>query len=160
MLVSITVHNRGPESAPLHLLPTIWFRNTWSSGYDGRSHGRCSGTAVAQADRTGRGRFLHSTFPTRRPATIFLCRQAGRNATPTAVHRQRHQYPATVTAGPTNATMSRTLFIAMWSTAKPMRSIRPVKAPRPPPGIAVRSPAQGSCTLRLRLSANPHRYPF
>ncbi|MEV0902269.1 glucosidase [Actinoplanes sp. NPDC049802] len=26
----ITVHNRGPEAAPLRLLPTLWFRNTWS----------------------------------------------------------------------------------------------------------------------------------
>jgi hypothetical protein len=31
MLIRITVHNRGPEAATLHLLPTIWFRNTWSS---------------------------------------------------------------------------------------------------------------------------------
>ena len=30
MLVKITVHNRGPERAELHLLPTLWFRNTWS----------------------------------------------------------------------------------------------------------------------------------
>jgi hypothetical protein len=30
MLVRITVHNRGPETAELHLLPTLWFRNTWS----------------------------------------------------------------------------------------------------------------------------------
>ena len=30
MLVRITVANRGPEAAPLHLLPTLWFRNTWS----------------------------------------------------------------------------------------------------------------------------------
>src|SRR3974377_1583943 len=29
-LIQITVHNRGPESATLHLLPTLWFRNTWS----------------------------------------------------------------------------------------------------------------------------------
>ncbi len=28
----ITAHNRGPEAAPLHLLPTLWFRNTWSWG--------------------------------------------------------------------------------------------------------------------------------
>jgi hypothetical protein len=34
ILVKITVHNRGPEAAPLRLLPTIWFRNTWSWGYD------------------------------------------------------------------------------------------------------------------------------
>ncbi|HVN21847.1 MAG TPA: glucosidase, partial [Dongiaceae bacterium] len=30
ILVRITVHNRGPESAVLHLLPQLWFRNTWS----------------------------------------------------------------------------------------------------------------------------------
>ncbi|MGA7927458.1 MAG: glucosidase [Candidatus Sulfotelmatobacter sp.] len=30
ILINITVTNRGPESARLRLLPTIWFRNTWS----------------------------------------------------------------------------------------------------------------------------------
>jgi hypothetical protein len=30
LLVRITVHNRGPESAEVHLLPTLWFRNEWS----------------------------------------------------------------------------------------------------------------------------------
>ncbi len=30
ILVRITVANRGPEAATLHLLPTLWFRNTWS----------------------------------------------------------------------------------------------------------------------------------
>jgi hypothetical protein len=30
ILIKITVSNRGPESARLRLLPTIWFRNTWS----------------------------------------------------------------------------------------------------------------------------------
>jgi hypothetical protein len=32
ILIQITCTNRGPDSAPLHLLPTIWFRNTWSWG--------------------------------------------------------------------------------------------------------------------------------
>jgi len=30
MLVRISVHNRGPEAAQIHVLPTLWFRNTWS----------------------------------------------------------------------------------------------------------------------------------
>ena len=30
ILVRITVHNRGPEPARLRVLPTLWFRNTWS----------------------------------------------------------------------------------------------------------------------------------
>jgi mannosylglycerate hydrolase MGH1-like protein/glycosyl hydrolase family 63 len=29
LLIEVTAHNRGPESAPLHVLPTLWFRNTW-----------------------------------------------------------------------------------------------------------------------------------
>lgn len=34
ILIKITVYNRGNEDAPLHVLPQIWFRNTWSWGYD------------------------------------------------------------------------------------------------------------------------------
>src|SRR6516225_8179929 len=34
ILVKITVTNRGPVEAMLSLLPTIWFRNTWSWGND------------------------------------------------------------------------------------------------------------------------------
>ncbi len=34
MLIKITAWNRGPEAAPLHLVPTLWFRNTWSWGKD------------------------------------------------------------------------------------------------------------------------------
>ncbi len=30
ILIRVTIHNRGPEAATLHLLPTLWFRNTWS----------------------------------------------------------------------------------------------------------------------------------
>jgi hypothetical protein len=30
ILIRITVENRGPDFAELHLLPTVWFRNTWS----------------------------------------------------------------------------------------------------------------------------------
>src|SRR5262249_8446080 len=30
LLVQVTIHNRGPDKAPLHLLPQLWFRNTWS----------------------------------------------------------------------------------------------------------------------------------
>ena len=30
ILIQISIANRGPEAAPLHVLPTLWFRNTWS----------------------------------------------------------------------------------------------------------------------------------
>ncbi|MGC4054183.1 MAG: glucosidase [Paludibaculum sp.] len=36
ILIRITVANRGMEDAPVHVLPTIWFRNTWS--WNGAAH--------------------------------------------------------------------------------------------------------------------------
>jgi len=36
ILVEIEIANRGPEAAPIHLLPTLWFRNTWSWGLNAR----------------------------------------------------------------------------------------------------------------------------
>jgi hypothetical protein len=30
ILIQVTICNRGPEAAELHVLPTLWFRNTWS----------------------------------------------------------------------------------------------------------------------------------
>ena len=39
ILIRITVSNRGPEKATLHLLPTLWYRNTW---YWGCTHEGCT----------------------------------------------------------------------------------------------------------------------
>jgi hypothetical protein len=32
LLIAVTIANRGPEAATLHVLPTLWFRNQWSWG--------------------------------------------------------------------------------------------------------------------------------
>ena len=34
ILVRISITNRGPEAATCHTLPTLWYRNTWSWGYE------------------------------------------------------------------------------------------------------------------------------
>ncbi|KXS94720.1 hypothetical protein AC579_5764 [Pseudocercospora musae] len=34
LLFRVTAYNRGPEPAKLHILPHVWFRNTWAWGYD------------------------------------------------------------------------------------------------------------------------------
>ncbi len=34
IVLRIRAVNRGPEAAPIHLIPLLWFRNTWSWGYD------------------------------------------------------------------------------------------------------------------------------
>jgi hypothetical protein len=46
ILTRITVVNRGPEAAALHLLPTVWFRNTWTWGHHVQKPGmrQCPGS--------------------------------------------------------------------------------------------------------------------
>jgi hypothetical protein len=36
ILIRINISNRGPQAAPIHVLPTLWFRNTWTWGRDDR----------------------------------------------------------------------------------------------------------------------------
>jgi len=49
MLIRIQVANRGPETALVELLPTIWFRNTWSWGLDARRPRLRKGEPLNQA---------------------------------------------------------------------------------------------------------------
>jgi hypothetical protein len=57
ILIRITVANRGPEPATLHLLPTLWFRNTWTWGC---THEGC--TLKPRIEGTDRG--LLASHPT------------------------------------------------------------------------------------------------
>jgi hypothetical protein len=60
--IRITVANRGPEDATLHLLPTLWFRNTWSwgregEGYTARPELRRAGPAQIAGEHPTLGRY-------------------------------------------------------------------------------------------------------
>src|ERR1700680_108899 len=52
ILIRITAVNRGPEAATLHLLPSLWFRNTWTWGRDARLPSARIITAVPGIART------------------------------------------------------------------------------------------------------------
>jgi len=61
ILMRVTAHNRGPEAAELHVLPTLWFRNTWSWGKDlrrpvVRKSGDLSGAACVEVQHWQYGR--------------------------------------------------------------------------------------------------------
>ncbi len=61
ILMKITVHNRGSEIAELHMLPTLWFRNTWSWGDKPEHHTitlESEGVLRAEHPQLG-SRFLH-----------------------------------------------------------------------------------------------------
>ena len=79
ILIRITVSNRGPEAAKLRLLPTIWFRNTWSWG-DGQRR------ALHRAVRQSPDPAIELDHPELGQALAVL-RGLARNA----VHRERDQ---------------------------------------------------------------------
>jgi hypothetical protein len=69
ILIEITAHNRGNQPATLHLLPTIWFRNTGDWAADGKrpqlrqlSTDKTAIAVEATHDRLGK-RFLHVDGP-------------------------------------------------------------------------------------------------
>ena len=69
ILTRITALNRGPRTAGCHVLPTLWFRNTWSWGYEKGPMGDVPGkprlrqidapqnTAAVQADHPAAGTY-------------------------------------------------------------------------------------------------------
>ncbi|MFN8534788.1 MAG: glucosidase [Dehalococcoidia bacterium] len=59
LVARITVTNQGPDRATLHLLPTLWFRNTWSWGRDTKRPGLA---AVTNPDGE-EWRLVHAQHP-------------------------------------------------------------------------------------------------
>ena len=93
ILIQITAHNRGPEEAELHVLPTLWFRNDWA--LVDRPPRR---EADARADR-GTGGHEHDC---RRP-----CR-AGRLPPVLRRRRRRCSSPRTRPTTPSSTSTTRT----------------------------------------------------
>jgi hypothetical protein len=73
LLCRVTVHNRSPEDAVLHVLPTLWFRNTWSWQPEGRKPRLTrvqAAPAVIQAEHPELGVFYLHAEP---DATLLFC---------------------------------------------------------------------------------------
>ena len=87
ILLRVTVTNRGPETAPLHVLPTVWCRNTWSWGGGYESAWGCprlaaAGDGAIEVEHSSLGRYRVDVEPgPRRPARA-------------AVHRERDEQRA------------------------------------------------------------------
>ena len=97
LCVEITATNQGPDGAPLHLLPQLWFRNTWAWGRDGRKPSlhqllpptfTVSGLEGVEADHAHLGRYYLAAEGT--PVLLFCDNEtnavdlfgAARNASP------------------------------------------------------------------------------
>ena len=59
LLLRITVHNRGPEDAPIDVLPQLWFRNTWSWSADAPRPGlRATADGAVSAEHPELGAYV------------------------------------------------------------------------------------------------------
>lgn len=85
ILVRISAANRGPDAATLHLLPTLWFRNTWQWGYEagpmddvpGRPSMRATGAEAVEARHPVLGTYwLHAD----REASLLFTENETNNA--------------------------------------------------------------------------------
>ncbi len=65
LLLRVTVRNAGPDAAAIDVLPTLWFRNTWSWGLDPRRPSLVldGGAVVAEHHDLGRRWLVASGFP-------------------------------------------------------------------------------------------------
>lgn len=149
ILIEITVENRGPEPATLHLLPTLWFRNTWSWGGSSERPGlacaeQTEGWAVVSATHSKLGQRL--LFCQGQPSLLFTENNTNTerlfgvaNATP-FVKDGINNFVVNGQSNAVNPAQTGTKVTAMY---------------------VITVPAQQSYTLRVRLSdVTPDEDPF
>jgi hypothetical protein len=144
ILIRITVHNRGPENSRLHVLPTLWFRNTWviENGEE-KPALKQAGAGVIHASHAGLGEtWLYCDGA---PELLFTENETntqrlwGRaNATP-YVKDAFHRYVISNEKGAVNPAQTGTKSAAHY---------------------VLDVPAGGSKTLRLRLTASQVKDSF
>jgi hypothetical protein len=143
ILIRITVHNRGPETAGIHVLPQLWFRNTWSWGYPVRKPGlTLEGDAVsAESEALGTYRLYRDgdapwlfTENETNGRRLFGSHGAGGH-----FKDAFHEHVVQGDSGATNPQPRGTKAAAHYR---------------------VEIPAGGHASIRLRLSADLHADPF
>jgi hypothetical protein len=142
ILIQITVVNRGPDTARLRVLPTLWFRNTWSWGNGGPKPSlRASGSTI----RASHPELDYTLSCDGSPELLFTENESnverlwGRpNATPW-VKDSFHQYVVSGNAAAVNPAKAGTKAAAHY---------------------IVDVPAGGASVVKLRLAADSPAEPF
>ena len=84
ILMLVTVHNRGPETATIHLLPQLWFRNTWSWKNGAKKPSLSlaeDGSIVAKHDELGEYRLFFESVSDDLPHPGPLPKERGNRST-------------------------------------------------------------------------------
>ena len=145
ILMRVTAHNRGPEAAPLHLLPQLWFRNTWS--WDDKAEKptlRATSDGAIEVSHAELG--THFLYADGKPGELLFCDNES-NATRLWGQEARegfwkdgiHERVVTGNRSAVNPARSGTKA-AVW--------------------YAFEVPARSSRTIRLRLTTKSTKQPF
>eukprot|EP00456_Euglypha_rotunda_P039025 TRINITY_DN299_c0_g1_i2.p1 TRINITY_DN299_c0_g1~~TRINITY_DN299_c0_g1_i2.p1 ORF type:complete len:653 (+),score=152.17 TRINITY_DN299_c0_g1_i2:17742-19700(+) len=147
LLIRVTIANRASDEATIHLLPTLWFRNTWSWGCD---HEGCErkpvitkqedGSLLADHSSLGRFRFCYETSSQSDPPAILITENETNESrlfgTPNGTHPSKDAFHDYVIHGDAAAV----------SAANHGTKVAP--------HFVLTIPAGGEVTVRLRLLAD------
>jgi len=143
IFIRLTVHNRGPEVAGVHVLPQLWFRNMWSWGHPGPKPelaldqavavARCAALGEYRLYRDGNAPWLFTENETNG------CRVFGLPATEGHFKDAFHELIVNRNSRAVNAQGRGTKAAAHYR---------------------LEIPAGGRAVVRLRLSADVHADPF
>jgi len=143
LLIKISVHNRGPETADIDVLPTLWFRNTWSADHAPKPELRQMGetTIIASSESLGDRSFQCDGLP----ELLFTdnetnaARLWGQSNSSPYMKDAFHEYLIAGNVGSVNPLKSGTKAAAVYRLAVPSGQ---------------------SKTVRLRLSPKTHAAAF
>ncbi len=160
ILIRITAHNRGPEAALLDLLPTIWFRNTWSWGYDAGPMSDVPGRPLLKkiGDSNG-GAAVHLSHPA--AGDYFLYADTlNEDGQPRLLFTDNETNTERLSGQPNGSAyvkdgLHRHVIDGEQNAVNPAGEGTKAAA-----WYSCQVPAQGSCTLRLRLANSALASPF
>jgi hypothetical protein len=144
LLIRITINNRGPEPAVLHVLPTMWFRNTWSWG----------SKTLKPALRQSSNGVVHA-FHEQLGDRLLYCEGA-----PELFFTENESNAARLWNQPNPSPYVKDAFHEYLIAGK-HDAVNPAKVgTKAAAHYALEVPAGGSKVVRLRLTVQPARQPF
>ena len=144
LLVKIVVYNRGPEAARLRVLPTLWFRNTWSWGEDDRKPSlRAAGPKTVEATHHALGNYR------------LIC-----DGSPTLLFTENESNAQRLWGQPNASPHVKDAFHE-WVVNGRTEAVNPARVgTKAAAHYGVTVPAGGSHTIRLRLLAGTSQPTF
>ncbi len=155
VLIRVRAVNRGPDPAPLHLLPTLWFRNTWAWG---PIHEECTERPEIQQESASRLIATHRDMG----ETILDFAPGPDGALPFFLFTENETNTARLYGKPNAHPYAKDAFHDFLVAGR-TDAVNPARTGTKAAGhYAVTIPAGGEVVLRLRLAtrAAAHEQPF